>query len=173
VTAVVLRIHPAAPAPTATPAGTPSAAAAPSFVLALDKPDVRLTANALVRRGAGHSATFVEDVAPALNAYRAGDYQTAEREFERIAPQYPDAIEVAFYQGVTRLFLNDAAGATTALESARRLGDETFAAEIAWYLAVADERAGNLVSARAELTTLCAGSSDYRARACDASARLR
>ncbi len=176
VTAVVLRMHPptTTPEPATTTTGTPAASpATPSFVLTLDKPDVRLTANALVRRGAGQQPKFVDDVAPALNAYRAGDYQTAEREFERVARLYPDAIEIAFYHGVTQLWLNDPTGAMSSLEAARRLNDETFAPDIAWYLAVANERAGNVAAARSELTTLCAGSSDYRARACDAVARLK
>ena len=37
------------------------------------------------------------------------------------------------------------------------MGDDTFNAQIAWYLAVAEERAGNRAGARAELDGLCTG----------------
>jgi TolA-binding protein len=175
VTAVVVRMRTPEPEPPATPAGTPAVAtpAAPSFVLTLDKPDVKLTAKALVRRSTGRGAKFVDDIAPAINAFRAGDYETAAREFTRVAPQYPDAEEIPFYLGVSRLFLNDAPGAATALEAAREIADETFSADVAWYLAIAHERTGDLAAARAGLDTLCKGSSAYAARACDAAARLK
>jgi TolA-binding protein len=141
--------------------------------LTLDKPDVKLTATALVRRSTGRDAKFVDDVAPALNAYRAGDFQTAAAEFVRVQTQYPDAVEIPFYLGVTRLFLDDAAGAVTALEAARRVADETFRADVGWYLAVAEERAGNRAAARTELDALCGGPSSYAARACAAAARFK
>ncbi|HKW00957.1 MAG TPA: hypothetical protein VJN96_14115, partial [Vicinamibacterales bacterium] len=155
------------------PAAAPAPPAAPSFVLTLERPDVKLTANALVRRSTGRDAKFVDDVAPALNAYRAGDYQTAAERFVRVQPQYPDAVEIPFYLGVTRLFLDDAAGAVTSLDAARRVTDDTFRADVAWYLAVAQERAGNRTAARAELDALCNGQSNYAARACAAATRLK
>jgi TolA-binding protein len=175
VTAVVVRMRPGPEAPV-TPTGTSTVAppaATPSFVLTLDKPDVKLTAKALVRRSTGREAGFVDDIAPAMNAFRAGDYQTAAREFARVAPQYPDAEEIPFYLGVSHLFLGDAPAAITALESAQKIADETFSADVTWYLAVAHERTGDVAAARSELTVLCQGSSTYAARACDAAARLK
>ena len=177
VTAVVLRMRaPQLPASIATTPGaatTSTPAAAPSFVLTLDKPDVKLTATALVRRSTGRDAKFVDDVAPAVNAYRAGDYQTAAAAFVRVQAQYPDAVEIPFYLGVTRLFLDDAAGAVSSLEAARRVADDTFSADVSWYLAVAQERAGNRTAARTELDTLCGGQSSYAARACAAASRMK
>jgi hypothetical protein len=175
VTVVIVRMRPSSDAPL-TPAGTSTVAppaATPSFVLTLDKPDVKLTAKALVRRSTGREAGFVDDIAPAMNAFRAGDYQTAAREFARVAPQYPDAEEIPFYLGVSDLFLSDAPNAITALESAQKIADDTFSADVAWYLAVAHERTGDVAAARSELGVLCQGSSMYAARACDAAARLK
>ena len=155
------------------PAGSPVPVSTPSFVLTLDKPDVKLTASALVRRSTGREAKFVDDLAPALNAFRAGDYQTAAAAFVRVQAQYPDAVEIPFYLGVTRLFLDDAAGAVSSLETARRVADETFAPDVRWYLAVAYERAGDRTAARAELDALCGGQSIYAARACAAAAKFK
>jgi len=174
VTAVVVRMRVPGQQPPVTPAGTPAAAVdAPHYVLTLDKPDVKLTAKALVRRSTGRGANFVDDIAPAMNAFRAGDYATAAREFARVAPQYPEAEEIPYYLGVSRLFLNDAPGAIAALTSAQKIADDTFSADVAWYLAVAHERAGDPTAARTGLDALCQGSSAYAARACDAAARLK
>ena len=175
VTTVVWRLQPEVPGDLApqTTATVGAAKPAPSFVLTLDKPAVKLTPMALVRRGTGRNATFADDVAPAMNAYRAGDYQTAAAEFARVQPAFPESVEVPFYLGVTRLFLNDAAGAVSALEAARKLADDTFGADIAWYLAVAQERAGNLAAARSELDSLCGGKSSYAQRACDSAAKFK
>ena len=175
VTGVIVRMRPGPEAPVA-PAGTSAVAppaTTPSFVLTLDKPDVKLTAKALVRRSTGREAGFMDDIAPAMNAFRAGDYQTATREFARVAPQYPDFVEIPFYLGVSRLFLNDAPSAITALESAQKMSDDTFSADVTWYLAVAHERTGDVAAARSELDVLCKGSSTYAARACDAAARIK
>ena len=147
--------------------------AAPAFHLGLDKPDVKLTAMALVRRSAGRNATFADDVAPAMNAYRAGDYSTAAAEFARVASIYPESVEIPFYLGISRLFLNDPPGAVDALQTARRVTDGTFRADIGWYLAVAQERAGRPDAAQAELTSLCSGTSSYSKRACDAAASFK
>ena len=174
VTAVVLRMRaPQTPAQPGAPAAAPTAVITPSFFLTLDKPDVKLTASALVRRSTGRDAKFMDDVAPALNVYRAGDYQTAAAAFVRVQDQYPDAVEIPFYLGVTRLFLDDAAGAVSSLEAARRVADETFRADVGWYLAVAQERAGNRTAARTELEALCGRQSSYAPRACAAAAKFR
>jgi hypothetical protein len=138
------------------------------FRLRLDKPDVKLTATALVRRGQVGGRRFVDEAAPALNAYRAGDYAAAAREFEALIPRYPTAVEVPFYLGVSRLFLGDVPGAIEALRSAQALGDATFSDDILWYLAVAHERAGWTAETRAELAELCRGASAYAARSCEA-----
>ena len=79
---------------------------APAFTLALDKADVKLTPAALVLRSDGRGARFVDDIAPALDAYRAGDYAEADRRFA-LSDAISKSVEVAFYRGVSRLFLND------------------------------------------------------------------
>jgi len=157
------------------PAATPAAPvpAAPVYTLALDKPDVKLTPEALVLRSDARGARFVDDIAPALNAYRANDDVEAERQFASLETRYPKSIEVAFYRGVTELLLNDPAGAIRSLDRARRLDNDAFTAEVGWYLAVAYERAGNTSRARAELDVLCRHTSAYTSKACAAAAKLK
>ena len=156
---------------TATPVtATP---AAPVYVLALAAPDVKLTAQALVLRNNAGESQFVNDVAKPFNAYRAKDYREAERQFAALQTRYPKSVEVVFYRGISQLFLNDATGAIESLQAARRLDDETFTAETAWYLAVAYERASQPALALAELGALCRQTSPFTSGACDAAARLQ
>lgn len=154
-------------------ASVPAAPAAPAFILPLEAPDVQLTPKALVRRSTGKDAKFLDDVAPAFAAYRAGKYDEAAREFARVAPQYKDSVEIPFYLGVSQLLGAKPVDAVSSLESARRVGDDTFNAQIARYLAVAEERAGNRAGARVELDGLCKGTSSFAARACDAASRIK
>jgi TolA-binding protein len=158
------------PPVTAAPAPTPPAR---GFRLELTKPPVKLTAAALLLRGDATSGRFVDDIANALNAYRAGRYEEATRELAALQPRYPRSVEIPFYAGVSRLMLADAPAAVRALESARALNDDTVADEAAWYLAVAYERSGNADRARPLLGALCRGSSAYVARACAAAETLR
>jgi hypothetical protein len=146
--------------------------AASPFLLPLDKPDVKLSAAALTWRGARAGNDFLTDLKPAFEAYRRGDYQVAEREFSRLAPRYPKSIEVLFYQGVTRLFVNDVPGAVERLTQAEAVADETFSADVAWYRAVADERAGNVAAARERLTRLCATPGERTGASCAALKKL-
>jgi hypothetical protein len=143
-----------------------------TFALALDRPDVKLTQAALVLRSAGRDARFVDDIAPALSAYRANDYAAADRQFAALEPRYPKSVELPFYRAIAQLFLNDAAGALASLQGARRVDDGSFAPEIAWYLAVAYERAGEPVRARAELDALCRQTNAFSPRACEAAPKL-
>jgi hypothetical protein len=163
-----------AQAPAATPSPATAAAPAPSsvFHLPFDKPEVRFTATALVLRGAGGGPRFVDVVAPAVRAYRAGEYGTAAREFASLQPRYSNSVEVFFYLGVSRLFLGDAEGGRVALEGARRLSDDAFGPSVDWYLAIADERGGHVSEARAALDRLCGGSSEYHDRACDGATHI-
>ena len=156
------------PTTTAAPSA-PSASqpAAPVFALELTKPDVKLTPSALLVRGEGGSR-FVDDIAAALNAYRAGAYADAARELEAVQPKHPKSVEIPFYLGVSRLFLDDPSGAVSALESARATKEPTFAHDIEWYLAVAYERAGRTDRSRLLLESLCKGANAHSARACAA-----
>jgi hypothetical protein len=172
-TVVYLRQSGPAVTPTGTPPAVPGASpAVPAFRLPLEAPAVKLTTSALVVRSAGSRGTFADDAGAAFDAYRAGDYRTAASEFARLEPRYPSSVEVPFYLGVSRLFLDDAPGAVTSLAAARRIADDTFRADIGWYLAVADERVGDITGARLELDTLCRGQSAYATRACDAAAKF-
>ncbi|HKE88415.1 MAG TPA: hypothetical protein VKB50_31880, partial [Vicinamibacterales bacterium] len=66
----------------------------------------------------------------------------------------------------------DPAGAIESLSAAEAVGDRTFAADIAWYRAVADERAGHGADARTRLEAVCAAKSEGAERACQALKQL-
>lgn len=147
--------------------------APPVFSLPLDKPDLKVSPSALAWRAPGGDNTLLADLKPAFDAFRAGDYSGADREFSALSGKYPKSVEVALYQGVARLFIGNVTGAIERLTAAEGLADSSLSWDVAWYRAVADERAGNLASARARLTGLCA-QPDARARtACEALSRLR
>lgn len=150
--------------------------AAPPFLLPFDKPDVRLGMAALTWRGpsptpdAGNQ--LLADLRPGLDAYRQNDYVTANRELTALATRYPGTIEILFYQGVSRLFLEDYTGAIAAFEAADAVGDATFASDVSWYRAVAEQRAGNVAQARAHLEAICTARESDAARACTALEQL-
>jgi len=176
---VIMERSAEAPSPAASVAttevrGTPPAETVTPYQLSLDKPAVKLSPRALTYRGDADGRDFASQLKPALDAYRESDYARADREFTVLATRYPQAVEVLFYHGVTRLFLNDFAGADVSLSAADRLADETFAADIAWYRAIVDERLGRIADARARLTALCSRRNHTRQHAaCEAAGRLR
>jgi len=155
------------PPPVAPVAAVPAAPTTAEFLLALEKPDVKLAPSSLTVRGEQTQSRFLEDLAPALTAYRQNDYQSAEKQLVVLRSRYPKSVEVQFYLGVSRLFLGNAAGAIEPLNAARKIASETFGPDALWYLAVAYERAGNTQAASAELAALCSGTSAFKARACD------
>ncbi len=143
-----------APEPAASPAGQSPAGPA------LDKPDVKFTMAALAWRSPGGTANeFLAAIAPAVNAYRAGQYGDAENEFAKLRSRFPGSVEVPFYQGVSQLFLGKNPEAAASLESAARLSDDSFAADVSWYLAIACQRAGRPAEAREKFAALCRGAS--------------
>jgi hypothetical protein len=143
--------------------------AAPPFLLPFDKPDVRLSMNALTWRGTtGSSNQLLADLKPGLDAYREGDYAVADRELTALASRYPGTVEIPFYQGISRLFLGDFSGASAAFDAAEAAGDRTFAADISWYRAVAEHRSGNVTSARERLESICNARGTDATRACTA-----
>jgi hypothetical protein len=145
--------------------------AAPPFLLPFEKPDVRLGMGALTWRGSRPTSDdgnqLLTDLKPGLDAYRQGDYTTADRELTALATRYPGTIEILFYQGISRLFLNDLPGAIAAFDAAEAINDRTFATDVLWYRAVAEQRAGNLTNARARLDAICRARGADR-RACTA-----
>lgn len=146
-------IEPQQPQPETPPvaATTP----APAFQLPLERPDVRISLRALTWRGSERANPILAALKPALDAFRNGDYQAADREFSAVAKSYPDLIEVALYQGISRLFLGDVPGALSSLRRAEAQRDEAFASDVSWYIAVAEERGGNMAAARARIAALC------------------
>lgn len=156
---------PLASVPRESPPATPPA---PVFHVPLDKPDVAVSLAALTWRGGGADNPLLADLKAPLDAFRSNDYQGAERGFAALESRYPDAVEVFFYGGVSRLFLNTPQPAVAALTRARALADATFAPRTAWYLAIAEERSGNRAQARRLLDALCRGTSDRAAPACAA-----
>jgi predicted Zn-dependent protease len=150
----------------------------PAWQVPLDKPDVTLSLAALTWRGSGSGSggsgdnQLLADLKGPLDHFRNNDYAGADRAFAALESRYPSAVEVFFYGGVSRLFVNDPRRAIAALTRAATLADTTFAPRIAWYLAIAEERAGQLPRARARLDELCRGTSDRAAPACAAVKRI-
>jgi hypothetical protein len=145
---------------------------APAYRLALTDPSIRLSLAALTFRGPREDA-LAADLKPAFDALRRRDYAAAERELSALAPKYPDAVEVHYYQGVSRLFTNDTRNAIVSLTAAERIGDASFQPDIAWYLAVASERAGDIDQARRRLKVICDTGASRAADACDGLKQLQ
>jgi hypothetical protein len=151
------------------------AAAAPQVAgmrLPLEQPEVMVSTAALTWRGTAPGHQLLVDLKPAVDAFRKGDYARADREFGALEPRYPGAVEVFYYGGVSRLYLDDPQGAIVRLRRARELADPAFASEIDWYRAIAEQRAGHPAELRALLDALCLGTSTRAARACEAAKRL-
>jgi TolA-binding protein len=143
----------------------------PEFLLALEKPAVKLTPLAATWRGASGENQFLKDMTPALNAYRRDDYAQAMREFSALTAKYPKSVEVFFYLGVSQLFDKDAAGAVRSLETARQIAPESFAKQTAWYLAMAYERDGRKEQFESALREICSSKGEFSERACKVVAR--
>ena len=170
---LAVSIWPETPPPAASPTLGPAremaaARPTPDPRLPLDKPEIILSTGALTWRGTTPENPLLAALRPGIEAFRAGDYARADRELDAIESQYPASVEVVFYQGVARLFLNDAAGAIESLQKAATLADVVFAPEVDWYRAVAEQRAGHPTQARARLDRLCRGTSKRAGAACEA-----
>jgi hypothetical protein len=162
---------PVSPGPEAQVAVNTPPAAAPVALLPLDPPTIKISAGALTFRGARDNQ-LLADLKPAFDAIRVDDYRAAVQEFSRLAAQYPTSVEVAYYDGVARLFLDDPNGALASLTRAEQIGDSSFAPDIAWYQAVALERAGRRDEARARLRALCDQKGPRSTEACAAEPKL-
>jgi hypothetical protein len=163
------------PQPTAGPA---SSSAAPAQARALrdhpafrlDQPAVILSAAAaLTPRGVGgDQAAFLAAIGPGFDAYRAGLFALAAGRLDAVGQAYPEAVEPPLYAGVSLLLLNRPAEAVRRLERARTLARGEFVAEADWQLSLAHVHAGDPELARPGLQGLCATTSPYQARACEA-----
>lgn len=162
----------AAPSRPATRVPAPPAARGAATGPVLEKPEVKFTMAALSWRSPGSAANeFLSALAPGVAAYRAGRFDEAEHDFAGLRTRFPSAVEVPFYLGVSQLFLGKNRLAAASLESAAGLADDSFAADVSWYLAIAWQRAGRAAEAGERFAALCRGSSPYAARACDAARR--
>lgn len=158
-----------APVDTPPPAVVTPAPAPPPPQIAFAAPEIKLSPSALTWRDSTENP-FVQDLAPAFSAYRAADYARAAEVFDRVTPKYANAIEVRFYGGVSHLLAGHHAPAIDALEAAARLKSATFADDVAWFLAVARQRAGNQDASA--FAALCRGQGAYAAAACAAATQL-
>lgn len=157
-------VHPRTPLTSTGPVPSPLRSARAS--LPLDKPEVRLQLSSLTWRGAPDENPYVQALVPAFAAYRAGDYRAAADAFDALVSRYPDAFEVRFYGGISRLFLGDPEAAFASLTAAAPLADSDITAEVQWYLAVAEQRAARQDSAAARLRELCRDGGAWGTRAC-------
>jgi hypothetical protein len=155
------------PEPPVASTGTPRV-----FQLPLDKPDIVLSLSALTWRGGGADNQLLADLKAPLDAFREDNYTLADRGFTALESRYPEAVEVFFYAGVARLFVNDPQGALAALTRASELADATLMPAVAWYRAIAEQRTGKAAEARARLDELCRGGSGRAAAACAAVKQL-
>jgi TolA-binding protein len=146
---------------------------APTFHLKLDAPEIRLSTAVLTWRGAAQGNRLLADLEPGLAAFKNGDYDGANTALSRLVETYPNAFDVRYYQGISRLFVNDITGAIAALTAAERMADASFAPDVAWYLAVAYERDGKTDEARTRLTRLCQAGATHAAGACAALQEIR
>ena len=144
-----------------------------AFALPLEKPAVKLSLAALTWRGGDRDKSLAERLRPGLDAFRTSDYTTANQELARVSAEFPEAVEPVYYQGVARLFLNDVSGALDSLSAAARLADASFGADVAWYLAIAEERAGRMAEARAHVASVCESKSARSAEACAVLPKLK
>jgi Flp pilus assembly protein TadD len=142
------------------------------MVLALAKPELKLSFAALQWRGSAGDNPLITDLAPGFDAFRRDDFAEAARQLEPLERKHPASVEVFFYLGVAKLMQNDLPGARRALGTALGVADQAFAPDVAWYLAVAEERSGNPASARTRLDRLCRDGGARAADACEGARRL-
>jgi hypothetical protein len=159
-------VRPASPPP---PVGTPVAA-----LWKIDPPAVRLPLSSIgaTRSGGGEGAAS-RALPEALAPYQAGKYAEAIGPLQTVARAHPTSSDAAFYLGAAFLLADRPRDALGPLERAAALGPPTRRAEIDWYRATAEQRAGLPDAARTRLNPLCAGGSEFRARACAAARTLR
>jgi hypothetical protein len=138
--------------------------------LQLDKPPIPVSPDSelIWRGGETKGASYETQLDTALIPYGKDDYAGSAKKLEQLEKKYPRKFEAKFYRGICLLLLNDAAGAVQELEAAKQLGKPQENTEAAWYLAIAQQRAGQNDLAFATLQTLCSTNSSYAARACEA-----
>jgi len=162
---------PAAATPTEATVARTEPSPAP-YEMPLRKPDVRLSVAALTWRGPASGSSLVDDIAPALDAFRQSDYARAAAALQPLENKYPRAFEAPYYRALSLLLGDNATAAIPEFDKAALLADETFAADVAWYQSVAEQRAGKIAEARQHLESLCHTTNTRTADACDAASKL-
>jgi len=152
------------------PAVQPKEPAANPILLALEKAPIKVAAASVLiyRSDSVGGKGYLDELAAALQPYRADNYAEAARRLEALSSKFPESPESHFYLGVSRLFLKQHETAFASLETAARLSDETLRDDITWYRALALERLNRQADAVREMDTLCARAGDYKAKACSA-----
>jgi hypothetical protein len=140
------------------------------YRLALEIAPLRLPfAAAIVLRGKDDtvSQVYLKELGQALAPYRSSKYADAVAALAVLRKRYPKAVEPPFYEGVTRLLMEDANGSLAPLVTAQSIGGEALNDDIDWYLAVAYERTGQWKKSVVLLKRLCATEGVHRKAACD------
>jgi hypothetical protein len=156
-------VRPAPVRPDPRPSGPPAPRA---WAMDVPVPAVRLPATmSLPVEGAeAERDAVLKAFDKAIGPYREGRYAEAAKALTDLAARRPDAPEIAFFLGVSRLLAGDTAAALEPLRAAR---DSTIVADDArWLEAVVLERTGRPAEADAALRPLCDVPGPYEQRAC-------
>lgn len=137
-------------------------ASGPAPVLPLEKLG-RRSPPSLVLRG---EDAYESELAQALDAYEAGELETAAARLAALARRHPEAAGPRLYLGVVHLLRGRPQEAVPVLEEAERSAGAFWGPSVRWYLAVARERGGG--DPAPPLRALCGAEGEYRARACAA-----
>ncbi len=151
----------------------PVSPVAPVAMWTVEALPVRVPLSAVgVSRSAENRAASVA-LLDALAPYQAGRYADAIPALREVARLYPESGEAALYLGVTLLLADQPGDALAPLERAARQVESARRADVEWYRATAEQRAGQTSEARDHLAALCAAAGGYQQRACAATQALR
>jgi hypothetical protein len=141
---------------------------APVFYMPLEPAELKLPLDAIMWRGAEDppAKVYFEELGKALEPYNKGDYAGARQALAALSVRHPQAVEPHFYLGVSDLLDNHVAEARASLERARQVSTPLLAADIDWYLAIANEREGRVAEASTLVEGLCEKENAYQKRAC-------
>ena len=125
-----------------------------------------------VSRSAENRAASAAPV-DALAPYQAGRYAEAIPALQEVARSHPESGEAALYLGVALLLADRPGDSLAPFERAARQVEAARRADVEWYRATAEQRAGRTSAARDRLAALCAAGGGYQQRACAATQALR
>jgi hypothetical protein len=146
----------------------------PVLYLPLEPAALKLPLDAIMwRSGESPANEYFAELGKALEPYNKGDYAGARQLLAGLSVRYPKAVEPYFYLGVSDLLDNHIPEARTALENAHRVSTPLLAADIGWYLAIANEREGRKAEAATLLDGLCEKESAYQKQACAFAPQLK